>query len=123
MSHETRHVRAYVVDMLDYSQHIERFVAGKTEQDLMEDLMLQFAVVRAVEVIGEAAKQFVDSVPDAALRFPRIPFRAIYATRNRPIHGYASISPKLILRIASREISPLRESLQDTLGNWPADLT
>lgn len=114
--------RPYVEDMLEYAKHIESFVQGKTEQDFLVDVILQFAVIRAIEVLGEAAKQFQRAVPDSEVRFPSIPFQDIYATRNRLIHGYASVNPALVWRIATRQITPLRRILEEALANWPADL-
>jgi uncharacterized protein with HEPN domain len=123
MSDRGGNARAYIEDMLEYAGHIERFILGKTEQDFLHDVILQFAVIRALEVLGEAAKLFRNAVPDAELRFPWIPFQEVYATRNRLIHGYASTDPALVWRIASQEITPLREGLERCLINWPADLT
>jgi len=106
-----------------FASHIERFIRGKGEQDFLSDIQLQFAVIRAFEVLGEAAKLFTSAVSDAERRFPSIPFRKIYATRNRLIHGYASLEISVVWRIASREITPLREALEHSLQNWPGDLT
>jgi uncharacterized protein with HEPN domain len=123
MSRRGSHARAYVEDMLDYAKHIEQFISGITQDQFLVDVMRQFAVIRAIEVIGEAAKQFQAVVADAENRFPTIPFQEIYATRNRLIHGYASLDLEVVWRIASREIEPLRKSLERCLQNWPADLT
>jgi len=50
--------------------------------------MLQDAVVRNIEIIGEAANNLLEVGPEFAARYPSIPFGRIYGMRNRVAHGY-----------------------------------
>ena len=81
--------------MLDASKKAVEFCAGKTEADLAKDEMLTLAVVRLVEIIGEAAKNV--SV-DTRNSHPSIPWKEISGTRDRLIHGYFDVDLEILRR-------------------------
>lgn len=60
--------------MIEAAEEVQRFVAGRQRSELDTDRMLLFALLRAVEIIGEAASQVSDEKPEASLRaFPGRP--------------------------------------------------
>ncbi|MCA9907258.1 MAG: DUF86 domain-containing protein, partial [Anaerolineae bacterium] len=69
----------------DAAQKIIAFTDGKNRESLAEDSMLQFALVRLVEIIGEAAARLSD---DLKARYSGIPWVAIVGMRNRLVHAY-----------------------------------
>ena len=74
-----------VRQMLDHTREALEMVGGRSRADLDADRQLNLALVRLVEVIGEAAGR----VPEAfRLRHPQVPWRATVGMRNRLIHGY-----------------------------------
>ena len=85
--------------------------------------MRQDAIIRNIEILGEASHQLLDVLPDAQDRFPSIPFAVMYVTRNRILHGYASTKPQVIYEVATREIPDVRSAVETTLANWPSDVT
>src|SRR4051794_6121099 len=85
--------RIRVQHMLDASQDALSFVEGHEEKELNEDRMLLLALVKCIEIIGEAASRVSDELRDAN---PQIPWRQIIATRNRLIHGYFNINPRIV---------------------------
>jgi len=74
--------------MVDAAENVVRFVSGRSRSDLDTDRMLLFAVVRAVEILGEAASQLSD---ETRSRAADIPWRAIVGMRNRVVHAYFDI--------------------------------
>ena len=72
--------------------------------------MLQSAVERQAEIVGEALKQAVDLDPTLAVHLHDI--RRIIAFRNRLAHGYADIAPEIVWRIASRDVPKLQEQVR-----------
>jgi uncharacterized protein with HEPN domain len=115
--------RDYIAHMLDAAQAIQQFVSGSSEEEFLSDRKTRDAVVRNLEILGEAAKKLSDVLPDAASRFPAVDFRTMYATRNRLIHAYAFINFEIIYEIALKDIPPLIAALESVLAGWPADLT
>jgi uncharacterized protein with HEPN domain len=79
-------------------------VAGRTRADLDTDRMLLFALVRAVEIIGEAASRLSDETRSAA---PAVPWPRIVSMRNRLIHVYFDIDHDVLWKTATEEIPQL----------------
>jgi len=74
--------------MLDASREAIALARGKTRQDLAENRILELALTRLVEIVGEAASR----VPrDQQARYPAIPWADIVGMRNRLVHGYTEI--------------------------------
>ncbi len=90
--------------MIDAADAIGQFTAGRKCDDLESDRMLLFAVVRAIEVIGEAAGRISEELRSQATM---IPWRAIIAMRNRLIHGYFDIDTEIVWKTATAEVPPL----------------
>jgi len=101
--------RDRVAHMIDAADAMASFVAGRAREDLDSDRMLLFAVVRAIEVLGEAASRVSADVRDSA---PEVPWAAIVAMRNRLIHGYFDIDATLVWKTATEEIPDLLPQLR-----------
>lgn len=90
--------------MIDAAETAQRFVAGRHRDDLNGDQMLLFALVRAVEIIGEAASRVT---PETRSATPAVPWPAIIGMRNRLIHAYYDIDRDILLRTVTEEIPQL----------------
>jgi uncharacterized protein with HEPN domain len=100
-------------DMLEYAAKAVRFCENKTREDFEQDEMLQLAVARAVELVGEAASR----VPvDVRNQYPAIPWQDIVGTRNRLIHGYDRVDLRVIWDTIQDDLPPLVEMLHSALG-------
>lgn len=95
--------------MIEAADAAAGFVAGKTRGDLTDNRMLLFALVRAVEIIGEAASRV--SMPTRA-SIPDIPWVQIVGMRNRLIHAYFDIDADILWKTVVEEIPPLLPVLQ-----------
>jgi len=84
-------------------------MAGRQRDDLESDRMLLFAVVRAIEVLGEAASRISAELRERA---PDVPWAAIVATRNRLIHGYFDIDSTVVWKTVTEEIPELLSTLR-----------
>ena len=74
--------------MLDHAREAVTMAAGKTREDLQSDRMLNLALVRLLEVVGEAASR---TPAEERAQYPEIPWGPIVGLRNRLIHGYDSV--------------------------------
>jgi uncharacterized protein with HEPN domain len=101
--------RTRILHMIEAADAMSRFVTGRQRDDLDADLMLRFALVRAVEVFGEAAAKVSSSMRTAS---PEIPWLEIVAMRNRLIHAYFDIDRSILWRAATEEIPALLPRLQ-----------
>jgi uncharacterized protein with HEPN domain len=100
--------------MLEAANHAVSFAAGKTRRDLDHDYMLTFALVRAVELIGEAASKISR---DFQLRFNEIPWRQIVGIRNRLIHGYDQINLDILWETVSVALPPFVQVLERIIAS------
>jgi uncharacterized protein with HEPN domain len=99
--------------MLDAAQEALLFAQGRSRDDLESDRMLVLAIVKSIEIIGEAANQ-VSDVTQAA--HTSIPWGAIVAMRNRLIHGYFDINLDIVWSTVDRELPPLIRQLEFVLA-------
>jgi uncharacterized protein with HEPN domain len=99
--------------MHDATASALRFVDGRRRQDLDSDEMLLFALVRAVEVIGEAANK-VSAAGRADL--PDIRWAAIVGMRNRLVHAYADVDRDILWSTVLDELPGLRSRLGQALS-------
>lgn len=108
--------RTRIRHMIDAAATVAQFIAGRRREDLDDDRLLLFAVVRAIEVPGEAASKVSAATRAAA---PEIPWSNIVSMRNRLIHGYFDIDPALVWKTATVEIPALWQRLRAVLGEGP----
>lgn len=98
--------------MLDAARRIERFMAGCNESDLHGDEMLALAVVKSLEVIGEAAGK-VGEATQAQL--PSLDWRGMKWLRNRTVHGYDTVNYAIIWQTTQKDVPVLRQTLEQAL--------
>lgn len=95
--------------MLDHAREAQALVQGKTRSDLDTDRLLNLALVRLLEIIGEAARRFPQE--DHYL-YPEIPWPQIISLRNRLIHGYDEVDFDILWKIATEDLSTLVTALE-----------
>ena len=98
--------------MLDATNEALSFVAGSSRSELDDNRMLALAIVKDIEIIGEAASK-VDQEFQAA--HPEIPWKLITRTRNRLIHGYFDVNLDTIWETVQKSLPPLAESLEKVI--------
>jgi uncharacterized protein with HEPN domain len=101
--------------MIEAAETACSFASGKVRDDLNADRMLVFALVRAIEVIGEAASRVSPTTRAAATD---IPWSLIVAMRNRLIHAYFDIDHEVVWKTVTEELPQLLPKLADLLKNF-----
>lgn len=100
-----RDLRLYVDDILQSIDRIERYTKGMDHNEFASDEKTVDAVVRNLEVIGEAARNISDS---ARSNTPEIDWRKIVALRNILAHEYFGINTHIVWDIVKTKLVPLR---------------
>ncbi len=98
--------------MLDAAREALTFLDGRTLDDLKTDRMLVLALVKELEIIGEAASKVSDEVRVLATD---IPWPIIVGMRNRLIHAYFDVSIEIVWTTATSKLPELVERLENLL--------
>ena len=98
----------FVGHMVDMAKRAQRLIAGRTRPDLETNDEFQLALVRALQVIGEAAWRISSTFQQA---HPNLPWQQIAGFRHRVVHDYFAIDYDIVWRIASQELQPLIDEL------------
>lgn len=99
-------------DMRDHTQEALTLIQGRSRTDLNADRVLSLALVRLLEVIGEAANRLPHDVQD---KYPEIRWAEIIGLRNRLIHGYGAIDLDIVYRIITADLPPLAAALDEAI--------
>jgi uncharacterized protein with HEPN domain len=105
---------ALLNDMRDHSKEAVAFVQGRSRADLDSNRLLNLALVRLMEIVGEAANQIPKS---SQASYPQIPWSQIVSLRNRLIHGYDSVDLDILWQIITFDLPPLIASLEKILAD------
>ena len=110
---------AYLWDMLDYARTARDFTTRVSSHQYMHDRILQLAVERLIEVIGEAARRVSSTFKQA---HPEIPWGNIIAQRNVITHEYGVIKHERLWVVASERIPELIALLEPLVPSLPPDV-
>ncbi len=90
-----------MLHMVEAAETAITFAEGRRRSDLDQDRMLLFALVRAIEIIGEAATRIS---PETRAEATEIPWKLIVAMRNRLTHAYFDVDRDILWNTATGEL-------------------
>ena len=105
----------YFERLLQACDRILQYTSEITHDRFMADSMVQDAVLRNIEILGEATRNLLECMPNLLSIFPHIPWMDIYAMRNRVAHGYFFINLELVWTVAVVNIPELRQQIASAL--------
>ncbi|RJP50952.1 MAG: DUF86 domain-containing protein [Anaerolineaceae bacterium] len=98
----------YLVDILESAKIALDYVFDKSWDEFYEDTQCQDAVVRRIEIVGEAARRVSQETRD---RHPQIPWREMTSMRNLVIHEYDVVDINQVWETVQNKLPPLIEEL------------
>jgi uncharacterized protein with HEPN domain len=105
--------RIRIQHMLDAAREAMAFAKGHTVDNLRTDRMLLLALVKEIEILGEAATQISE---DFRLSRPDIPWAMIRGMRNLPIHAYSDVNVALVWSTVVSDLPELERALNVLLS-------
>lgn len=102
------HIIAAIEKVTSYTATLDKagFIADEKTQD---------AVIRNLEVIGEATRRILDEYPEIAARYAGVPWKKIYAMRNRLSHGYFEINLEVVWETVRQSLPELEQHVRRML--------
>lgn len=105
----------YIQDMLESAEKAVNFVGNLEYEQFSEDDKTTFAVIRAIEIIGETAKKVPNDIREG---YSEIPWREIAGTRDKLIHEYFGVNLAVVWRTVHEDLPPLIEKLRTILKDF-----
>jgi uncharacterized protein with HEPN domain len=103
--------RVYLLHIRDALDRVAAYTAGGRE-GFFGDPKTQDAVVRNLEIVGEAAKRLSESVRALA---PEVPWKAIAGMRDKLVHDYFGLNLEIVWQTVEREAPGLRRRIEEML--------
>lgn len=104
----------YLQDILESIAHIQRFLDGVSEGEFYENVEKQDAVLRRLEIIGEAVKHLPNEIRE---KHSDIPWRRIAGMRDIIIHEYFGVTLEMIWVVATEDIMDLKVNIEKILDS------
>ena len=114
MSKDKRHYSLFFEDTIDAMNKIESYIKDLDYDSFSQNNMIIDAVVRNLEIIGEAVKNIPDNIID---KYPDIPWKRMIGLRNIVIHTYFGIDLENIWKIVTENIPDVKPKIIEILNN------
>jgi uncharacterized protein with HEPN domain len=105
----------YLEDILDAMGKAEILLEDVAYEQFAEDFRINFAVVRALEIVGEATKRLPLSLRE---EYPDIPWRGMAGLRDRIVHEYDTVDMEILWAVVKDEIPRIRPQLQQVIDDY-----
>jgi len=104
--------RAYLQHILDAISDVKKFTKDVTKEEFCENKEKQYAVLRALEIIGEATKNISKQ---SKAKYPGVPWRDVAGMRDKLIHGYFGVNLELVWETVKNELPRLKKQISKIL--------
>jgi uncharacterized protein with HEPN domain len=98
--------------MLEHAREARGMIQGKERADLLKDRILELALVRLIEIVGEAAARVS---PEGCRKYSGVPWPQIIGMRNRLVHGYDQVDLDVLWDTIEHDLPPLVVELERIL--------
>lgn len=105
----------HLEDIVDAMEKAELAITGVEYDRFAADFMINFVVIRALEIVGEAAKRLPLPI---RTQYPDIPWKDMAGMRDRIIHGYDSVDLQIVWNVVKSEIPRIKPLIQQILKDY-----
>lgn len=112
-------INEYLEHILSALDRIFEYVDDVDESTFLKNTLIQDAVLRNLEIMGEASRNLVRYHQDFIEKHSSVPWEDIYWMRNRISHGYFSVDLEIIWNTIERDLPGLKEKITSIHNNHP----
>lgn len=109
----------YLAHILKAIERINRYTVDMDEARFLNSELVQDAVIRNIEIIGEAANNIQRVAPEFAARHDDIPWLVMYTMRNRVSHGYDKVDLEIVWKTIRGDLPSLYAQVQKAQADVP----
>jgi uncharacterized protein with HEPN domain len=122
MTRDPQRLSDYLDHILEAIERIEEYVADLEEMSFLGNKLVQDAVIRNFEVIGEASNNIEKRFPEFVAAHPELPLASAYQMRNAVAHGYFQVDFEILWKTIRRDLPSLHTKVEEiqvklTLGS------
>lgn len=100
-------LKDFFCHIIEAIERCQRYVAGMDKADFLADEKTQDAVIRTIEIVGEASNNIRNRYPEIPSRFPEVPFGFAYEMRNVVAHGYFKVDLSIVWSTVQKDLPAL----------------
>lgn len=115
MSEKSGRLADYLSHIQQAIERISTYLDGVSRDDFVADTLLQDAVIRNLEIVGEASRNIVRHHPEFAEKHQELPLQSAYEMRNILAHGYFEIDLAIVWDTTKRDLPGLLQNISQTL--------
>jgi uncharacterized protein with HEPN domain len=121
MRREQHRLADYLGHLLEAIERIDRYTQAMDERVFLENPLVQDAVIRNFEIIGEASHNIETRYPAFAATNPELPLAFAYQMRNAVAHGYFKVDLEIVWKTIHSDLPELRRQVRLVLEGLPRD--
>lgn len=113
MSHDPQRLTGYLGHIVEGIERIECYTADMGKSGFLDSPLVQDAVIRNFEIIGEASRNIETRFPDFAAAHPELPLAVAWQMRNAVAHGYFKVDLEIVWKAIRRDLPKLHAQVQE----------
>ncbi|MGC8560395.1 MAG: DUF86 domain-containing protein [Phycisphaerae bacterium] len=106
-------VSDYLDHIISAIERIDRYTHEMDESAFLSNELVQDAVIRNIEIIGEASNNIQRWAPGFASKHDHIPWQVMYTMRNRVSHGYDKVDLNIVWKTVERDLPSLHAQIAE----------
>lgn len=113
MKQNTQRLADYLSHILAAIERIDRYTTSLDEASFLQNEMVQDAVIRNLEIIGEASHNIDSLYPEFAAAHPELPLAFAYQMRNAVAHGYFKVDLEIVWKTIRNDLPGLSKQIRE----------
>ncbi len=108
---QAQRIPDYLAHILEEIARIHRYTSDMDEASFLANELVQDAVIRNIEIIGEASNKIQRTAPAFAARHDGVPWLVMYTMRNRVSHAYHNVDLEIVWKTIQSDLPALRKQI------------